>query len=63
MGGVYWRVKSQEIVELTTTTPLKMEDACILCNVIETLMKKNDQGRKMKAFWRFQAPNGIGTIM
>jgi hypothetical protein len=25
-------------------------------------MKKNDEGRKMKAFCPFQAPNGIGTI-
>ncbi len=28
---------------------LKMEDACKLCNVIENLPKKSNQGRKRKA--------------
>jgi hypothetical protein len=40
-----------------------MEDACILCNVIKTLKKKENQNRKrMMALWPFETPNGIGTI-
>ncbi len=35
MGSVSWKVGSWEVVKLTTTTQLKMEDACILCNVIK----------------------------
>jgi len=41
---------------------LKIEDTCILCNVTKkNLLKKGDQGRKMRALWSLQAPNGIGT--
>jgi hypothetical protein len=39
-----------------------MEDACILCNVIKTLEKKENQNRKRMALWPFETPNGIGTI-
>jgi len=35
MGGVFSRGGSWEVVRLTTTIRLKMEDVCILCNVIE----------------------------
>jgi hypothetical protein len=40
-----------------------MEDAYILCNMIKTFDEKNDEGRKMRALWPLQAPNGIDTIM
>jgi hypothetical protein len=36
MGGVFWRGGSQEVAKLTATAQLKMEDACIFRNVIET---------------------------
>jgi hypothetical protein len=36
MGDVSWKGGSQKVVKLiTTTTQLKMADACSLCNVIE----------------------------
>jgi hypothetical protein len=35
MGGVSWKGGSQELVKPMTITRLKMEDACILCNLIE----------------------------
>jgi hypothetical protein len=35
MGGVFKRGGSQEIARPTITAQLKMEDAYILCNVIE----------------------------
>jgi hypothetical protein len=42
---------------------LKMEDVCILRNVIEILKwRKSNQDKKMKASLSFQAPNGIGII-
>jgi len=34
-GVVSWRGGSQEVVKPTTITQIKMEDVCILCNVIE----------------------------
>ncbi len=50
MGGVCLSGGSWEVAKATVITRLKMKDAYILCNVIETfLMKKSDQGRKMKA--------------
>jgi len=36
MGSMFWKGGSQEITKLTTIAWLKMEDAYILCNVIET---------------------------
>jgi hypothetical protein len=38
MGGVSWKGGSQEIVKPTTITLLKMEDICILCNVIKKII-------------------------
>jgi hypothetical protein len=50
MGGVCLRGGSREVAKATVIAWLKMKDARILCNVIEIfLMKKSDQGRKMKA--------------
>jgi hypothetical protein len=63
MGGVFWRGGSQEVTKHITIVRLKMEDICILCNAIKVFYQKNDQDRKMKVFWPFQAPNGINVIM
>jgi len=35
MGGAFWRGESREVVICTIIAWLKMEDACILYNVIE----------------------------
>jgi hypothetical protein len=35
MGGLFPRGGSQEVDRSMTITQLKMENACILCNVIE----------------------------
>jgi len=35
MGDGSWRGGSWEVAKLTTTVQLKMEDSCIICNVIE----------------------------
>jgi hypothetical protein len=40
MGGVSWRGGSREVVKPTTSAWLKMEDACILCNMIEFFWQK-----------------------
>jgi hypothetical protein len=41
-----------------------MEDVYILYNIIKkNLMKKSIQDRKMRAFWPFEAPHDIGTIV
>jgi hypothetical protein len=40
MGGVSWRGGSREVVKFMATTQLKMEDACIFCNVIETFWRR-----------------------
>jgi hypothetical protein len=61
MGGVCWKGGSQELAKPTTTTQLKMENTCILCNVIKVFTKKGDQSRKMKASNPFN--NGIGIIL
>jgi hypothetical protein len=61
MEGVSWRIGSWEVTKPTSIAQLKMEDACILYNVIK--IKKKDQGKKMKVFCPFHAPNGIDTIM
>ncbi len=37
MGGVFWRSGSQEVIKPIITTQLKMEDTCILCNVIKKI--------------------------
>jgi hypothetical protein len=64
MGGVSWKGGSWEVAKPTTNAQLKMEEVCILYDVIETfLMKKSDQGRKMRAFCPLQALNDIGIIM
>jgi hypothetical protein len=36
MGGVFLRGGSHEVAKLMSISQLKMEDAYILCNVIET---------------------------
>ncbi len=44
-------------------TWFKMEDACILSNIIEIfLTKKKNQDRKRRAF-PFETPNDIDTIV
>jgi hypothetical protein len=40
MGGVFWRGGSQEVIKPTASAQLKMEDTCILCNVIETFWRR-----------------------
>jgi hypothetical protein len=61
MRGVFGRGGSREVTKPTTTAQLKMENACILRNVIETfLWMKSDQSRKMRALCPLQTPNGIG---
>jgi hypothetical protein len=51
MEGVSWRSGSQEVAKPMTTSQLKMEDACIFCNVIEFfLTKKFNLDKKMKTF-------------
>jgi hypothetical protein len=40
MGGVFWRGGSQKVAKPTTIAQLKMEDACILRNVIELFDKE-----------------------
>jgi hypothetical protein len=35
MVGVSWRGGSQKLTKLASTTQFKMEDVCILCNVID----------------------------
>jgi hypothetical protein len=63
MGGVSWRGGSWEVTKFTTITWLKMEDVCILCNVIEVFLRKKVTKVKMKTFYPLQDPNGIGTVM
>jgi hypothetical protein len=67
MGGMFWNGGSWEVAKPTVNAQLKMEDICILSNVIEIFLtkksQKNDQGRKMRAFYLLQALNGIGIIM
>jgi hypothetical protein len=36
MGGVFWMGGSGEVAKPMVITQLKMKDACIFCNVIET---------------------------
>jgi hypothetical protein len=40
MGGVFWRGGSWGVIKFITIAWLKMEDAYILCNVIETFWRK-----------------------
>jgi hypothetical protein len=40
MGGVFWRGGSREVTKPKATTRLKIEDACILCNVIKTFWQR-----------------------
>jgi len=61
MGGVSWRGGSREVVKLTVTARLKMEDACIFCDVIETFWQI--KMTKTKRWEPFEVPNGIGTIV
>ncbi len=53
MGGVSWKGGSWEVTKPTTTAWLKMEDACILCNVIEIFW----QGK-----WPMSKDEGILTL-
>ncbi len=63
MGGVSSRGGSREVDRFMVIVQLKMEDVCILRNVIEILKwRKSNQDKKMKASLSFQAPNGIGII-
>jgi hypothetical protein len=62
-GGVSWRGGSWELVKPTVTIQLKMEEVCILCNVIEILWQNKVTKIERCAFWPFQAPNGIAIIM
>ncbi len=39
MGGVTWRGGSQKVAKHVAITLFKMEDACILCNVIEVFLR------------------------
>jgi hypothetical protein len=54
MGGVCWRGGSQEVARPSTITWFKMQDACILCNVIEILwwrkVTKTERGRLFSPF-------------
>jgi hypothetical protein len=36
MGSVFWRGGSQEVTKPMAIIRLKMENVCILCNVIKT---------------------------
>jgi hypothetical protein len=40
MGGAYWRGGSQEVTRPLDIAQFKMEDDCILCNVIEIFLWK-----------------------
>jgi hypothetical protein len=40
MGGVFWKGGSQEVVRPMAIAQLKMEDVCILCNVIKNFYEK-----------------------
>jgi hypothetical protein len=43
---------------------LKMEDVSIFAKWLKFFdQKKKNQDKKMKAFWFFEAPNDISTIM
>jgi hypothetical protein len=46
-----------EVARPTAIARLKMEDACILCNVIEFfLTEKSNQNRKRRALYPFEVP-------
>jgi hypothetical protein len=40
MGGMFWKGGSQEVIKHVAIAQLKMEDAYILCNVIEIFWRK-----------------------
>jgi hypothetical protein len=40
IGGVSWRGGSQEVAKLTIIAQVKMEDVCILCNVIKKIWQR-----------------------
>jgi hypothetical protein len=64
IGHVSWRGGSWEVIKLTPAACPMMEDAYNLCNVIEIFYKRKiTKTEKKKAFWSFQTPNGIGTIV
>jgi hypothetical protein len=51
MGGVFWRGGSWEIARSIAIAQLKMEDAYILCNIIEMFWsKKVIKTKKNKVF-------------
>ncbi len=53
MGGVSWMGGNQELVRPTTATWFKMEDVCILCNVIEISFIKISNQKKEEYFLAF----------
>ncbi len=65
MEGVWWRDGSQEVTK-PMAIGLKMEDV-LQCETKHEIffMKEsnqdNNQDRKMRDLWPFQAPNDIGT--
>jgi hypothetical protein len=61
-GCVFWRGGSQEVARPFVMVQLKMQNACIFCNVRKQIIKKN-QDRKRRAFSSFEASNDIGTIV
>jgi hypothetical protein len=64
MGGAFSRGGSWEVARPTATAQLKMEDVCILCNVIEKkFTEKSNKDKRRSAFCSFEVPHGIGTIV
>jgi hypothetical protein len=63
-GGHALKGGNQEVAKPIITAWLKMEDACILCNVIKNFWRKKvTKTKKRRALWPFETPNGIGTIV
>jgi len=55
MGSVSWRGGSREVVKPMVTARFKMEDACILCNVIENFWwKKMTKVERWRPFGPFE---------
>jgi len=60
---MFWKGGSQEMARLAIMAWFKMEDTCILSNIIEFFwQKKSNQDRKRRAF-PFETPNGIDTTL
>jgi len=64
MKNVSWRGGSRAITKLMAIAQFKMENILhILWCDQNFLMKKSDQGKKIKAFYPLQAPNGIDIVV